>query len=179
MSGREHDERLARDYVAALERLRGLPDEHRAGRQSAERESHSVQDAAMRAERTVKDQARTAGKSLDEAASRVARLVARSAAEVPPASSGALPERLGDLEAALRPVLADLRSAESSWEWVERTRRSAQRAPAPRPVPSTGHGTQAAPDVVDRAANPRRTLLFLAVFAVFALVVLLVIIFSF
>lgn len=179
MNGREREERLAQDYVAALDRLRRLPDEQRAGRESAEREARSVQDGAMRAERTTKDQARAARKSLDEATSRVSRLVARSAAEVPPASQGALPERLGDIEAALRHLVADLRSAESSWEWVERTRRSAQQPPPSHPVPSAGPGTQAAPEKVGPAASPSRTRLFIAGFTVFALVVLLIIIFSF
>ena len=179
MSGREDDDRLARDYVVALERLRRIPDEQRAGRESAEREARSVEDAALRVERTAKDRARAAAKELDDAASRVARLVARSSAEVFPAPAGGLPERLGDVEAALRPLVADLRSAESSWEWVERTRRSAEQAPAPRPAPSAGPSTRPTPMAGDGTATSGRTLLFVGGFAVLALAVLLVIIFSF
>jgi hypothetical protein len=182
VNGREADDRLFQEYLAGLDVMRRLPDKQRADEEAAERKVRSGLDAAMLAERVVKDAVRTAESALRDAAQRTAKLAARSGADtagVGPDVTQALPERLADLDRVLRPLLADLRSAESSWDWVERTRRAGHQAvdpppsrPSPIPVPVIASN-------VDTPSNSARTRQFIAFFGISALVILLVIIFSF
>ncbi len=131
-NSRDSEEAAFRAYLADVQRVVDLPASQAAERAGVEREASAVLDDALTAEREVKDAAAAARRALDSAESRISRLAVRSAAGAaeadvaplggPPPSQ--LPERLGEVAAATASLLGDLRAAEASWDWVERTRQA-------------------------------------------------------
>lgn len=143
------------DLRADLGRLADLPERQRAQAEELERSLRGTVNTAMGNARTTKDSAAEARRRLDALVGRIDRLAARAqpgAVETDRPGPPSVPTRVTDFGRAVDAAQREVTSAETAWEWVERTRTSlARRVATPvAPPPS------AAPPPNQPASAPRR-----------------------
>ncbi len=139
-------------YLALLDERAGLHDDLQARAADIEAESRAAVDAAASAERQVSDSIRDVERKIDALRPRVRRIAAQAGSAAAPGRAPATPDSLAACTSLAQAIEVDLRSAESSWAWIDRQR--SQAASGRTPPPASPSSLDPAPGSSGASAEP-------------------------
>jgi len=145
MTDRSVEGQMFASFLDDVARCQGLPESQREEAEDLEQAFRSSLNQAMTDERNVKSQAGQMQKDSEALLGRTGRLAARAGVaetQGEPATSR-MPTRLNEFPHAIAALQQDVKVAETSWDWVERstaasTRRGEASAVPVRATPSVG-----------------------------------------
>ncbi len=179
MTDRTVEDQMFIGFLDNVARLRGLSERQSEEAEELERAIRSSLNQAIADERNVKSQVGQIRKDTEALLGRTGRLAARAGvADLQgEQSTSRMPTRLNEFPNAITALEQDVKGAESSWDWVERsassTRRmaeasTAQVRPSPSVLPEAGSTADA------KSTRARRLRLVLPLVAMILIVVVVI-----
>jgi hypothetical protein len=160
MTDRTGEEQMFARFLDDVARFQGLPDSQREEAEDLERSIRSSLNEAISDERNVKSQIGQMQKDSEALLGRIGRLAARAGVaelhgEHP---TSRMPTQLNEFPHAITALQQDVKVAETSWDWVERSaaasRRTTEASTFPaRPTHSAAPETEPTSDKHKRGAG--------------------------
>jgi hypothetical protein len=182
MTDRTVEEQMFASLLDEAARFQGLPESQREEAEDLERALRSSLNQAMTDERNVKGQVGQMQKDSEALLGRTGRLAARAGVGKTQRehTTARMPTRLNEFPYAIAALQQDVKAAESSWDWVERSAvastRMADASTAPvRPAHSVGPESEATSD--DNSTSAWRLPLVLSLVAALLIVAVVFVIF--